>query len=148
MEWIKHLTKMELNYIIKHYRLSVIHRCCSGICNTTQRRLSLMGTVLAVLALGTGLLIIFSVVVVVMSVVRGWVLSWLWLWFAVPIFHLPPLSIVQAIGIALVVEFLTGSSVSFVKQEDDEEKKRNALVAAVLNPFVVLIFGYIVHLFM
>jgi len=38
---------------------------------------------------------------------RGWALSILWGWFAVPIFGLPPLGIAQAIAVALIVSFMT-----------------------------------------
>jgi hypothetical protein len=75
-------------------------------------------------------------------------LSWLWLWFVVPIFHLPALNIVQAIGISMVVGFLT-MQMSTAKEEDDKSKKKINLIAdLIFHPFLVVGIGYIVHLFL
>lgn len=41
------------------------------------------------------------------SIFNGWVLKTLWAWFMVTTFEIPALSIPAAIGMALVVRFLT-----------------------------------------
>ena len=87
---------------------------------------------------------------VVGSVFNGYVLSILWGWFMVPTFHLPTLSVAPAIGIAMVIGYLT-------KQEspDVEEKERSTgmkvarfVAQIIMKPLVALAFGWVVHLFM
>ncbi|HVB19769.1 MAG TPA: hypothetical protein VNF51_00560 [Candidatus Paceibacterota bacterium] len=88
--------------------------------------------------------------IVISSICNGYALSVLWGWFLVPVFHLPQLSIPTAIGIALVIGYLT-------KQEthDSRDDKRSfgevisrATVMSILKPRIALLFGWVVHLFM
>ena len=55
------------------------------------------------------LLILLGTFAIVIGAIawRGYVLSIIWSWFMVPVFHLPELMVAQAIGIAAVVSFLT-----------------------------------------
>ena len=41
------------------------------------------------------------------SIWGGFVLTKLWIWFIVPVFHLPALTLVPAIGLCFVVSYLT-----------------------------------------
>jgi hypothetical protein len=41
------------------------------------------------------------------TILRGALLQLLWTWFVVPVFHVSPLSLVNALGIALIATFLT-----------------------------------------
>lgn len=90
-----------------------------------------------------GLIILFPLLIIYSAIVHGWVLSKLWLWFLVPIFGLQPLNITQAIGISIIVGFLT-HQVDIKKGKDDKVK----LFLVLINPFIILLFGYIVHKFM
>jgi hypothetical protein len=81
-----------------------------------------------------------------LAVVRGWVFCWLWLWFIVPVFGLPQLSIVQAIGVCCVVSFLT-ASLSEMKEEDKAPFKERAMGGLLFNLFALAI-GYVIHLFL
>lgn len=42
----------------------------------------------------------------------GYVLTCLWGWFVVPTFALPPLTLAQAIGVSLIVGYLTNAEVT------------------------------------
>lgn len=87
---------------------------------------------------------IFAIIVSVL--LNGYVLSVLWGWFIVPVFGLPALSIPVAIGLALVVSFLT-KDVTI----DDSSDKQNAgkkLVVIMLRPLLVLFTGWIVKQWM
>lgn len=81
-----------------------------------------------------------------LAVLRGWVLSCLWLWFIVPIFNLPQLSTVQAIGVSCVISFLT----VHLSEMKDEDKKPSTerWVDGLLFNFFALGIGYVVHLFL
>lgn len=78
---------------------------------------------------------------------KGFVLSKLWGWFAVPVFHLPALSIWQAVGLCLVVGMFTAAS-----RKRDEESNAEwlgyALMSGTVGPALSLFFGWLVRLWM
>lgn len=78
------------------------------------------------------------------SVLRGYVLSILWAWFMVPIFHLPELTIVQAIGVSFVVSFFTTT----IKEEKVNAEKRKSFGAIMMEVGIFLalslFFGWVV----
>ena len=82
------------------------------------------------------------------SVWSGLVLSLLWAWFFVPSFGLPPLSIPNAIGVALVVTYMT-----YQYQPDGKEGKGGIESLAskfgllALRPAVALLLGWLVKQF-
>jgi len=74
----------------------------------------------------------------------GIVLRMLWAWFIVPTFGLPSLSIPVAIGIGLMMTFLTYKY--FPKEEGKDIYI--SVVSEFLVPFLALVLGWMVHLFM
>ncbi len=92
--------------------------------------------------------LIFGVVllIAVSAILNGWVLSIMWSWFIVKTFGLAPLSIPAAIGLAMVVGFLTKS------YNSKSDKKTSDTIAeysaALLGPFVTLFIAWIVYSFM
>src|SRR5690606_38361726 len=98
-------------------------------------------SLLAMLAIP--LVMIFS------SVAYGFVLSVLWGWFIVPVFEIPDISILQAIGLSMVVGFLTYQHIESDKKSDRSltESVIYMLMLAIIRPAIVLFIGYIVHLF-
>lgn len=98
----------------------------------------------------TALLMIVGVfaVSIVGIIWKGYVLSILWAWFAVPVFGLPALGIAAAIGVALVISFLTHQYV-YTEDERGPAAKFGAMFgAAFLYPLIVLTTGWIVKGFM
>jgi len=98
-------------------------------------------------ALGTiiaGLLVMAVILLIGIpfAILNGWVLSWLWLWFVVPVFAVPALSMLQSIGIATVISFMTKQYVP------TGDKAGEAWAYLILTPLVTLLFGYIIHSFM
>jgi MFS family permease len=87
---------------------------------------------------------LFVGVLIIGSIIRGWALSYLWEWFIVP-FGLPTLGIAHAIGISMVVAFLTHELNS---NSDEGAEIGRAIGIAMIYPFIALLFGYIVHSFM
>lgn len=86
-----------------------------------------------------GMLILFPLIILG-TVLNGWVLTILWGWFMVPIFNLPALTLVPAMGVALVIGYLTKN----VGVKADE----NAAAAMIVYPFITLLIGYVIQLFM
>jgi len=84
------------------------------------------------------------------SLWRGYVLTVLWGWFIVPVFHLPALGIVVAIGIAMVVGFLTYQHPpeNPADTRSASEKFSAAIAIAIVHPAMFLLIGWAVHLFL
>lgn len=78
-------------------------------------------------------------IILVVTLLRGWALSILWGWFVVPIFGLPPLSVVQAIAIALMASMLTHQYVP-----PKEKDTWGPWAQAFLGPLLALGMGWIV----
>lgn len=83
------------------------------------------------------------------SMWKGYVLTVLWGWFVVPTFGLPVLSLVPAIGLAMVVSFLTHQSDASKEPDGDSSiRMAKALSHALVMPALVLGIGWVVRQFM
>ena len=77
-----------------------------------------------------------------------------WEWFIVPPFHLEPLTIVQAIGLQLVVMVLRPVFPDYAydleKMRGNERlsKTESRMMTNIVYPSIILITGWIVHLFL
>lgn len=78
----------------------------------------------------------------------GYVLSKLWLWFVVTTFEIAPLSIPAAIGVSLVVRYLTYSAPVVDKTKSSADRLFEAVIYAFITPLFALVVGSIVNLFM
>lgn len=98
-----------------------------------------------------GAILTFLILVVVGTVASGYALSVLWGWFVVPTFELPALTIIQALGISLVVNYFTSDLQR--TQEESKEKSYtkvlfNACLKIVLRPLIFLFLGWVYLQFM
>lgn len=87
-------------------------------------------------------------VIVVTALMSGWALSVLWGWFIVPVFELPQLTLIQAIGVGMVVSFLTRSSWKKEEKKETSEAIIEAVVTAIGLPLISVGFGWVVMWFM
>lgn len=83
-------------------------------------------------------------VMVTATLLDGWVISVLWAWFMVPIFDLPTLTLVQAIGVGVVVSTFTARTTIYKNQEVSSA----TWIAVFTVPLFSLLMGWVVHLFM
>lgn len=92
----------------------------------------------------------FVVIFTVISVlVNGWVISLLWLWFIVPLFHLPSITILQAFGLALIIGRLTKFDVDVRAPERSTiDKILHVFGVGIASPLFTLLFGWIIFQFM
>lgn len=74
---------------------------------------------------------------------NGFVLSKLWEWFIVPSLHAPSLRIPYAIGIALIVGWLTHKT----RKTEDEPEAIHIIVMSLILPPLLLGYGWVVTLF-
>jgi phosphoglycerol transferase MdoB-like AlkP superfamily enzyme len=90
------------------------------------------------------LVIIGGIFLIIVSfIVDGLVLSILWKWFIVSIFNLPLLTIPSALGLSFLISYMKPYKKDGLKKEDLAE----AITAAIVQPIIFLLLGYIVHLF-
>jgi len=86
----------------------------------------------------------WAVVLIVLTIISGYVLSVLWGWFFVTTFGFTQISVIEAMGISLTIGYLkTGST----KDHDWEETKK-AIFQGVVNMVFVLIIGWVYFQFM
>jgi len=89
-----------------------------------------------------------AVLLIIGTIWRGFVLSILWAWFAVPIFGLPALSITAAIGVALVIGFLVYQHQHYEDTRSDYQKIASSVGVVIFYPALVLLMGWVVTLFL
>lgn len=80
---------------------------------------------------------------------RGYVLSILWGWFIVPTFSLPPLLIVQAIGLSCVITAFGSPFMKKTKSSNDPKTEMIQLMANLaVGPAFMLLVSWPVTWFM
>lgn len=75
-------------------------------------------------------------------VLRGFALVYLWGWFIVPL-GLPQVQMAHAIGILMLMAYMTHEGYT-----DPKTTTTTKIITSVIQPPIVLLFGYIVHLCM
>lgn len=73
------------------------------------------------------------------------VLKILWAWFFVPLFGLPALRLPEAVGVCVIVALLTPS---YIKRSEDNREIVHRIFYMLFTPLLVLVMGWIAHLFM
>lgn len=84
-------------------------------------------------------------------VLKGYVFTRLWLWFAVETFGAQPLGTLQASGLLLLVGYCVYQFRSSRPTKDDDEKESRAvelLSMSITYPLVCWGFGAVIHAFM
>lgn len=79
-------------------------------------------------------------------ILSGCVLSILWAWFIASTFGLPLLTIPVAIGVMLVVGYLTKQADFNNSDREDYQKRVN--VVMIVKPLAALVVGYVIMRFM
>ena len=92
--------------------------------------------------------ILVIVSLIASSLWSGFVLSILWGWFIAATFDIQTIGIAPAIGLSLVVRYLTYQQAPTDTSKTSTERVIEALVVAFLQPTFALAFGWLVHQFM
>lgn len=79
-------------------------------------------------------------------ILGGYVLSILWAWFIVGTFGLPALTIPLALGIMVVVSYLTKQP-NFANEDKEDYVKRTNILA-IVKPLGALAVGWVIKSFM
>lgn len=88
--------------------------------------------------------------VVVSAILNGFVISVMWTWFVVPVFRLPALSVVQSIGLAMIVSVFIKDSIASGKNNGDSASDIavKVIVRVVVSPLLTLFIAWVVTLFL
>lgn len=86
----------------------------------------------------------FVVVVFLASIWSGYALSILWGWFIVSAFHLPVLSIPEAIGVAMIVNYMTYHGTPTDKEKSFADQIIGGVAMGIARPALALFSGWIV----
>ena len=95
-------------------------------------------------------LILSLVMLPVSCFTTGFVLMKLWEYFISPTFNLAEISFLQALGLSLVIGFVT-SKIDWAPYADTitfEKLLIKMIAHSVTTPFLTLVLGYLVHIFM
>lgn len=97
-----------------------------------------------------GLAMLVPLLMFVGAILNGWALSVLWGWFVAPVFGIPELSILQAIGFGLIVSYMTREpdSSKSKDKDDDSHPVITMMIVTALRPIFAVFIGWIVTLFM
>ena len=91
---------------------------------------------------------LLGIAVIVHAVVAyGFVLSKVWSWFVVPALGVPALGVGAAIGVAFVVNVLLSNIKNAIatKQEGPKKSPGDVLAGVLLDPWITLLVGYVLH---
>lgn len=91
-----------------------------------------------------GGLTLVSVAIPAAVVLNGWALSILWRWFIVATFHAQALTVTQAIGVTVVVGYVTHQR----EVSDKTADWKSSVSAIIAKPLGSLAFGWIITQFM
>lgn len=93
--------------------------------------------------------VILVLIDTVLYIINGVVLKLLWVWFVVPTFGLPALTLPVAIGVMLIANVLTSHHTPLPKNEGKMTKMLIGMTFHNLAmPAIALVGGFIAHLFM
>lgn len=84
-------------------------------------------------------IVVLLVAYVPLALFRGWVTALLWQWYVADYSDIPPLTVVQAVGIGILVSMFTG------RVPSEEERDRHwvwDLGFGLLYPAIALGFGW------
>lgn len=73
---------------------------------------------------------------------KSWVLKTLWLWFAVPLFGLPQLTIAYALGLSLMITVVVPTPPRERQGKDYLEKISYAIGESIFGPLLILAIGF------
>lgn len=76
---------------------------------------------------------------------RGWAVTWLWRWFAVPTFGVKELTATMALGLVLLVEILTPTA--YTNPENESSDTATKLGKKIGTTLGILLAGWVIHFF-
>ncbi len=94
------------------------------------------------------LIVMFGIAYMLLT---GWVASMLWGWFVVPLFGLPQISILGAVGLALIIRLFIQTDFTAASEKLKKEGLAEMLGAMggwAVAPLFILAAGWVIHILM
>lgn len=82
------------------------------------------------------------------NILNGWAVAKLWHWFIVPTFKLPELSIPIAIGVSLIVTYLTIRISTKKDERGYGEQMCLGFALGTIKPLCFVLMGWVITLFL
>lgn len=86
-------------------------------------------------------------IITIATIIDGFVFSKLWLWYIVPIFQMQPISIVEAIGILLLMKFTQVKTNKDIDTDKIWGELAKKTIGYLYKSGLVLLCGWIITLF-
>ena len=93
-----------------------------------------------------GILLLILLTIAAGTALNGFVIQVMWGWFLIPL-GLPVLGLANAMGLGLLIRYLTWQKIPSKEKTSNKELMDNILTA-VFYPLLVLGLGFVVHSFM
>lgn len=77
---------------------------------------------------------------------RGLAIKLLWLWFIVP-FGVPAIGLAWAVGLGILVVFITGAARVDTKRNRDEHDMKKMVTFSITTPIVAILMGLVFSFF-
>ena len=90
-------------------------------------------------------ILILMILFVPLTLLNGWVLLNFWNWFILPL-GMPEITFGLSVGFCIMISFITQKYEK--PEEETTEAKIMRIGSAILNPFLFLATGWIIHLFL
>ena len=107
--------------------------------NIGQKKTDILAVLLGGLILAPGMLLLGTCIFLIMAVFDGWILTKLWSWFICPVFSLQAITLLQAVGVTLVVRLLTSSV------HPDDQSTKGLIKNWFVRDLLILGMSYLVH---
>lgn len=90
--------------------------------------------------------LVFLALMVPMIFLRGLTIMLLWGWFVVPL-GLPVIGMALSMGLGLFAVYITGANKTIVRRDAGKIDMGKSLRSTITYPVIVIILGFIFHLF-
>lgn len=95
-----------------------------------------------------GKFVLWLLFLVVSILISGFITMYFWKWFIVPVFDMDILSFSKAIGLSMfIMLFKKGYSQNGKNEKEDFKEKVKSCVGTIVYSLMVLLLGFVVHLF-
>jgi len=92
-------------------------------------------------------IVLLALMVIPLSLLNGFVLMTLWAWFVTPLFGLLPLSLIEAIGLGIIVSYLTHQYGATQEKFETAKEALAGIFKMILHPIITLAFAWVIQLF-
>ena len=110
--------------------------------SATKKELEAAEAVGKLLGWLVAMLFIFPLTTIYSVLATGYIISWMWVWFVVPL-GVPAITLVHAWGLSAMIYIV--SRTPSIYENENNKIDGGKVTAALLMPWITLLVGYILH---